>query len=461
MFDHQEELDEYLEKIEELIKNKQYARLRDLFLPMEPADIALLLEEAGEEQMPLLYRLLPKELAAEVFVELESDSQEMLINGFSNTELKEVLDELYLDDAVDIVEEMPASVVIRILDKATPEMRKSINEILQYPEDSAGSIMNMEFLSLKKDMTVEDAFKRIRRIGGELETINILYVTDPTRHLLGVLSVRDLLLAEEDDLIEEIMDPNVVSVNTMDDKEDVAQALSKYDFLAMPVVDKEERLVGIVTVDDAMDVIEEETTEDFEKMAAMLPSDKPYLKAGIFATWRARLPWLMILMLSATFTGMILNHYESALAACLVLNSYIPMLSGTGGNSGTQASVAVIRALSLDEVDFSDILKVLWKELRVSLLCGSCLAAANFVKMQLVDRLLLGNAAVTPLVCLVVCLTIMFVVVFAKCVGCSLPLLAEKIGLDPAVMASPFITTIVDATSLLIYFRFASWLLGI
>ena len=271
MFDHQEELDEYLEKIEELIKNKQYARLRDLFLPMEPADIALLLEEAGGEQMPLLYRLLPKELAAELFVELEPDVQEMLIRGFSNTELKEVLDELYLDDAVDIVEEMPASVVIRILDKATPEMRKSINEILQYPEDSAGSIMNMEFLSLKKDMTVEDAFKRIRRIGGELETINILYVTDPTRHLLGVLSVRDLLLAEEDDLIEEIMDPNVVSVNTMDDKEDVAQALSKYDFLAMPVVDKEERLVGIVTVDDAMDVIEEETTEDFEKRPGRVP----------------------------------------------------------------------------------------------------------------------------------------------------------------------------------------------
>ena len=458
MFDHQEELDQYLENIEALIKNKQYARLRDLFLPMEPADIALLLEEAGEEEMPLLYRLLPKELAAEVFVELESDSQEMLINGFSNTELKEVLDELYLDDAVDIVE-MPASVVIRILDKATPEMRKSINEILKYPEDSTGSIMNMEFLSLKKDMTVEDAFKRIRRIGGELETINILYVTDPTRHLLGVLSVRDLLLAEEDDLIQDIMDPNVVSVNTMDDKEDVAQALSKYDFLAMPVVDKEQRLVGIVTVDDAMDVIEEETTEDFEKMAAMLPSDKPYLKSGIFATWRARLPWLMVLMLSATFTGMILNHYESALAACLVLNSYIPMLSGTGGNSGTQASVAVIRALSLDEVDFSDIFQVLWKELRVSLLCGVCLAGANFVKMQLVDRLLLGNAAVTPMVCLVVCLTILFVVVFAKCVGCSLPILAEKIGLDPAVMASPFISTIVDATSLLIYFRFASWFL--
>ena len=340
-------------------------------------------------------------------------------------------------------------------------MRKSINEILKYPEDSAGSIMNMEFMSLKKDMTVEDAFKRIRRIGSELETINILYVTDPTRRLLGVLSVRDLLLANEDDIIEDIMDPDVVWARTMDDKEDVAQALNKYSFLALPIVDMESRLVGIVTVDDAMDVIEEETTEDFEKMAAMLPSDKPYLRTGVLATWKSRLPWLMILMLSATFTGMILNHYESALAACLVLNAYIPMLSGTGGNSGTQASVAVIRALSLDEVDFSDVLKVLWKELRVSLLCGLCLAGANFVKMLVVDRLLLDNAEVTPMVCLVVCLTILFVVVFAKCVGCSLPLLAEKVGLDPAVMASPFISTIVDATSLLIYFRFASWLLGI
>ena len=461
MFDYESKMDQYLEKIEELSRSKQYAALRDLFLPMEPADIALILEEAGEEQMPLLYRLLPKELAVEVFVELEPDSQEMLINGFSNTELQEVLDELYLDDAVDIVEEMPASVVIRILDKATPEMRKSINEILKYPEDSAGSIMTVEYLSLKKDMTVADAFKRIRRIGGELETINILYVTDPTRHLLGVLSVRELLLAEEDDLIEDIMDPNVIWAKTLDDKEDVAQALSKYDFLAIPIVDMEQRLIGIVTVDDAMDVIEEETTEDFEKMAAMLPSDKPYLRATVWETWKARLPWLMILMLSATFTGMILNHFEDKLTVCLVLNAYIPMLSGTGGNSGTQASTAVIRALSLDEVDFSDTLKVIWKELRVSLLCGICLAAANFLKMQLVDRMLLGNDAVTPLVCFVVCLTILFVVVFAKCVGCSLPLLAEKIGLDPAVMASPFISTIVDATSLLIYFTFASHLLGI
>ena len=461
MINYQEDLERYQEEIEKLAAEKRYAELRDLFLPMEPADIALLLEEGKQELMPLLYRLLPKETAAEVFVELEPESQELLINGFSNTELTEVLDELYLDDAVDIVEEMPASVVIRILDKATPEMRKSINEILKYPEDSAGSIMNMEFLSLKKDMTVADAFKRIRRIGGELETINILYVTDPTRHLLGVLSVRDLLLADEDDLIEDIMDPDVVWAKTTDDREDVAQALSKYDFLAMPIVDLEKRLVGIVTVDDAMDVIEEETTEDFEKMAAMLPSDKPYLRTGVLATWKARLPWLMVLMLSATFTGMILNHYENALAACLVLNAYIPMLSGTGGNSGTQASTAVIRALSLDEVDFSDVLKVLWKELRVSLLCGVCLAAANFAKMLLVDRMLLGNGAVTPMVCLVVCLTILFVVVFAKCVGCSLPILAEKVGLDPAVMASPFISTVVDATSLLIYFALASAFLGI
>ena len=461
MRDYEEKLDLYLQQIEDLFRSKKYAALREMFLPMEPADIALILEEVDEEQMPLLYRLLPKELAVEVFVELESDSQEMLINGFSNAELKEVLDELYIDDAADIVEEMPASLVWRILDKATPEMRKSINEILKYPEDSAGSIMNVEYLSLKAEMTVEDAFKRIRRIGGELETINILYVTDATRHLVGALSVRDLLLAEEDDLIADIMDDNVVWAKTTDDKEDVAQALSKYDFLAMPVVDMEQRLVGIVTVDDAMDVIEEETTEDFEKMAAMLPSDKPYLRTGVWETWKSRIPWLLILMLSATFTGMILNHYENALAACIVLNAYIPMLSGTGGNSGTQASVAVIRALSLDEVNFADIFRVIWKELRVSFLCGVCLAAANFSKMFLIDRLLLGNDAVTLTVAFVVCLTILFVVVFAKFVGCSLPLLAEKIGLDPAVMASPFITTIVDATSLLIYFTLASAFLKI
>ncbi len=457
MFDYEE----YVKKVEDLLQRKQYAALRDLLLPMEPADIASLLEESGEENMPLLYRLLPKELAAEVFVELEADSQEMLINGFSNNELREVLDELYLDDVADIVEEMPATVVIRILDKATPEMRKSVNELLKYPEDSAGSIMNMEFLSLKKDMTVEDAFKRIRRIGGDMETINTLYVTDPTRRLLGVLSVRDLLLAESDDLIEDIMDTNVVSVTTTDDKEDVAQAMSKYDYLSMPVVDQENRLVGIVTVDDAMDVMEEEATEDIEKMAAITPTDKPYLKTSVFDTFKARIPWLLLLMVSATFTGLIITNFEASLAVVPVLTAYIPMLMDTGGNCGSQASVTVIRALSLDEVDFSDILSVIWKELRVALLCGAVLAIANFAKMMLVDRMLLGNTSLEPLVAAIVCLTLVCAVAVAKFVGCTLPLLAKKIGLDPAVMASPFITTIVDALSLLIYFQFAKNLLGI
>ena len=461
MFDREEEMDRYLDEIKDMLRRKQYAAVRDLLLPLEPPDIAMLLEESGEEFMPLLYRLLPKELAAEVFVELESESQEMLINGFSNTELKEVLDELYLDDAVDIVEEMPASVVIRILDKATPEMRKSINEMLQYPEDSAGSIMNVEYLSLKKDMTVEDAFKRIRRIGGELGTINILYVTDPTRHLQGVLSVRDLLLADEDDRIEEIMDPNVVSVTTLDDKEDVAQAMSKYDYLAMPVVDQENRLIGIVTVDDAMDVMEEEATEDMEKMAAITPTDKPYLKTSVRSTFQARIPWLLLLMVSATFTGLIITSFENSLAVLPVLTAYIPMLMDTGGNCGSQSSVTVIRALSLSEVNFSDTFQIIWKELRVALLCGVCLAVANFVKMMLVDRLLLGNTALSPLIAAVVCGTLVCTVLCAKFVGCTLPLLAKKIGLDPAVMASPFITTIVDALSLLIYFAFSKSLLGV
>lgn len=461
MFDYESNMDQCLEKIEELVRSKKYAELRDLFLPMEPADIALILEDAGEEQMPLLYRLLPKELAVEVFVELEPDSQEMLINGFSNTELQEVLDELYLDDAVDIVEEMPASVVIRILDKATPEMRKSINEILKYPEDSAGSIMTVEYLSLKKDMTVSDAFKRIRRIGGDLETINILYVTDPTRHLLGVLSVRDLLLAEEDDLIEDIMDPHVIWAKTIDDKEDVVHAFSKYDFIAMPVVDLEQRLVGIVTVDDAMDVMEDEATEDIEKMAAITPSDRPYLKTPVFDIFKARIPWLLLLMISATFTGQIISGFEDALAAATVLTAYIPMLMDTGGNSGSQASVTVIRGISLEEISFSDFFHVVWKEIRVAVICGVTLAAANFVKLMLVDRMLFGNTMLTLPVALVICCTMVFTILCAKLVGCSLPLLAKKIGFDPAVMASPFITTIVDAISLLIYFQFASHLLGI
>ena len=454
------ELGNLQETIEECLEQKEYARLRDLLVPLEAADIAMLCTALGEK-VPLVFRLLPKELAAEVFVELDSDEQELLIQSFSNTELKEVLDELYLDDTVDIVEEMPANVVKRILRHCDPEMRKSINEILKYPEDSTGSIMTMEFVDLKQTMTVEAAFKRIRRTGLDKETINICYVIDEQRHLIGLLSIRTLVLADEDDVIGDIMQTNIISVHTLDDKETTALALSKYGFLALPVVDTENRLVGIVTVDDAMDVLQEEATEDIELMAAILPSDKPYLKTGVFETWKARTPWLLVLMLSATFTGIILTHFENALSACAVLTAFIPMLSGTGGNSGTQASTAVIRALSLGEVRLSDLMRVLWKEFRVSLCCGICLAAANFVKMMLVDRILMNNPAVTPWVALVVCCTLVGTVLCAKLVGCSLPILAEKIGFDPAVMASPFISTIVDSISLLIYFRFATLILGI
>ena len=460
MLEQARKREELLEAIEEYIREKRYAQLRDLLLPMAPADIASVCADLGEE-VPLMFRLLPKELAAEVFVELDSDEQEMLIQSFSNTELKEVLDELYLDDTVDIVEEMPANVVKRILRHSDPEMRKSINEILKYPEDSTGSIMTTEFVDLKQSMTVEAAFKRIRRTGPDKETINVCYVIDEQRHLIGLLSIRTLLLADEDDIIGDIMETNIISVHTLDDQETTARALSKYDFLALPVVDTENRLVGIVTVDDAMDVLQEEVTEDIELMAAILPSDKPYLKTGVLETWKARTPWLMILMLSATFTGIILTRFENSLSACAILTAFIPMLSGTGGNSGTQASTAVIRALSLGEVRFSDLLRVLWKEFRVSLCCGICLAAANFVKMMIVDRWLMRNPEVTPLVALVVCATLVGTVLCAKLVGCSLPILAEKVGFDPAVMASPFISTIVDSISLLIYFRFATLLLGI
>ena len=449
------------ETLAALVEAKKYTTLRDILVTMNASDIAALFEDLPEEKLPLLFRLLPKELAAETFVEMEPEAQELLIQGFSDNELKEVVDELYVDDAVDLVEEMPANVVKRILKQADPEMRKMINEILKYPEDSAGSIMTTEYVDLKAAWTVEDALKHIRRNASEKETINISYVSDAHRHLIGVLSIRNLLMANDDDIIGDIMETSVISVHTLDDQESTAQVLSRYDVLALPVVDKEDRLVGIVTIDDAFDVMEEETTEDFEKMAAMLPSDKPYLKTGVFETWWARTPWLLILMLSATFTGIILTHFESALMSCAILTSFVPMLSGTGGNSGTQASTAIIRALSLGEVKFNDCLQVLWKEFRVSICCGICLAVANFGKMMLVDRWLMHNPDVTVAVALVVCATLVCTVACAKLVGCSLPILAEKIGFDPAVMASPFISTIVDSLSLLIYFKLATMLLGI
>ena len=448
-----------LEQLMELVQTKQFRKLRSILMEMNEVDVAEFLDELGPEETILVFRLLPKEQAAEVFAELEdSDDQERLINALNDKELREVLDELYLDDTVDVIEDMPANVVSRILRNSDPASRSQINQLLNYPKDSAGSIMTTEYVFLHPDATVEESFARIRKEGMDKETIYTCYVTQ-NRVLLGVVTVRRLLLSAYETKIRDIMETNVLSVNTHDDKEDVAQMLNKYDLSAIPVVDGDNRLVGIVTFDDAMDVIEEETTEDFEKMAAILPSDKPYLKTGVFETWRSRIPWLMLLMLSATFTGIIITKFESALAACVVLTSFIPMLSGTGGNSGSQSSVAVIRALSLDEIDFSDLIAVVWKESRVAVLCGICLACANFVKMMVVDRWLMNNPAVTPVVALVVCLTLVFTVLCAKVVGCTLPMAAEKIGIDPAVMASPFITTIVDALSLLIYFFFATHLL--
>ena len=442
-----------------LLDLKKYHSLRDILATMNPSDIAYLLEELDERRLPLVFRLLPKELAAEAFVEMDSDQQELLIRGFSDTELKEVLDEMFVDDAVDIVEEMPANVVKRILAQADPDMRKQINEILRYPEDSAGSIMTTEYVSLRPSMTVGEAILRIRRTGVDKETIYTCYVTQD-RHLIGMVSVKDLLLCSNDDTpIREIMEENVISVSTHDDQEQVAQMFSKYNFLALPVTDAEGRMVGIVTFDDAMDVMEDEATEDMEVMAAMLPSDKPYAKEGVFELVKRRIPWLLMLMLSATFTGLIITHFENALAVCTALTAFIPMLMGTGGNSGSQASVAIIRSISLGEVESKDLPWIVWKEIRVAVLCGVILAVCNFVKMLLVDRLLMNNPDITVTVALVVCVTLVFVVLAAKTIGASLPIVAKKIGLDPAVMASPFITTIVDALSLLIYFAVASAML--
>lgn len=445
-----------LTAIDALFDKKRYPALRDILISMNAVDLAALFNEVSDKSLPFLFRLLPKELAAETFVEMDSDAQELLIRSFSDTELKEVVDELYVDDAVDLIEEMPANVVKRILKQAEPETRKIINELLKYPEDSAGSIMTTEFVTLRPDMSVEDAIKRIRRTGLDKETVNTCYITDEQRRLIGAVSLRGLILADEDSVISDLMESNVISVNTQEDQETVAQELAKYGFTAIPVTDNEGRLVGIVTVDDAMDVLEEEVTEDISKMAAVTPSDKPYLKTGVFEIWKNRIPWLLLLMVSATFTGMIITKFENALAAQAVLTAFIPMLMDTGGNSGSQASVTVIRALSLGEADFHALPRVIWKECRVAVLCGISLAIVSFGKLMLIDRLLLSNPSITVSVCLVVCAALAVTVVVAKLVGCTLPILAKKIGFDPAVMASPFITTIVDALALLIYFRFAS-----
>ncbi len=448
-----------------MLEDKKYATLRDILVTMNPSDIAGLFDGLEEKQIPVMYRLLPKELAAETFVEMEADAQELLIRGFSDNELKEVLDELYVDDAADIVEEMPANVVKRILKHADPEMRHSINQILRYPENSAGSIMTTEYVSLRPSMTVEEAILRIRRQGVDKETIYTCYVTAKDRTLMGVVTVKDLLLADDDETkIEELMQKNMadlIFVSTKTDQEDVALMFNKYDFLALPVVDGENRMVGIVTVDDAMDVMEEEATEDMELMSGMIPSEKPYLRSSSFELFKNRIPWLMLMMVSATFTGLIMTAFEDALAAQIALSAFIPMLMGTGGNSGSQSSVTVIRGLSLGELEFSDIGVILWKEIRTALMCGIALATVCFAKIWLVDHLMLGNDNITLMVDLVVCLALCVTVVVAKIVGCLLPMAAKAVKLDPAVMASPFISTIVDALSLLVYFLFAKILLNL
>ncbi len=445
-----------------MLEGKKYATLRDILSTMNPNDVAGLFDGLEEKQIPLMYRLLPKELAAETFVEMEPEAQELLIRGFSDNELKEVLDELYVDDAADLVEEMPANVVKRILKTADPEMRKSINQILRYPESSAGSIMTTEFVSLRPHMTVEEAILRIRRQGVDKETIYTCYVLAKDRKLIGLVTVKDLLLAEDDEMtIEELMITNMIFVNTLTDQEEVAKMLSKYNFLAMPVVDGEGRMVGIVTFDDALDVLEEEATEDMELMGGMTPSEKPYLRSSAFELFKNRIPWLMLMMVSATFTGLIMTAFEDALAAQIALSAFIPMLMGTGGNSGSQSSVTVIRGLSLNELDFSDIGVILWKEIRTALMCGIALAVVCFGKIWLVDHMLMGNENITLMVDLVVCCALCVTVVVAKIVGCLLPMAAKAVKLDPAVMASPFISTIVDALSLLVYFLFAKTLLHI
>jgi len=445
--------------LQTLLSEKKYATIRDILVTMNPADIAAVFEGVETDKLPLLFRLLPKELAAESFVEMESDQQEALIRGISDSELRQVMDELYVDDAVDIVEEMPANVVQRILAQSDPEMRKEINEILQYPENSAGSVMTTEYVKLSPGMTVGDAILRIRRTGVDKETIYTCYVLD-NRLLVGTVSVKNLLLAPSDlQTIDSIMDTTLITVTTHTDQEEVARMMSKYNLLAIPVVDGDNRMVGIVTFDDAMDVMEDEATEDIEIMAGMTPSDKTYLRSSPLDLFRHRIPWLALLMVSATFTGLILTSFEEKLAKMVILTAFIPMLMDTGGNSGSQSSVTVIRALSLNELEFKDILKVIWKELRTAVLCGLALGAVAFAKIMLFDGMLLRTEGVNAMVGMVVALTVLFTVMLAKIVGCTLPMLAKKLGFDPAVMASPFITTIVDALSLLVYFGIATMLL--
>ncbi len=448
-----EELKDY-EVVRELLETKQYTKLRQFLAEMNDADIAVCMEELEDTDMLKVFRILPKDLAADVFSYLEVDNQQMIITSLSDKEAANIINNLMADDATDLMEEMPASVVKKLLANADPDVRRDINHLLRYPEDSAGSIMTVEFVDLKENLTVTQAIERIRKVGVDSETINICYVLDAQRKLIGTVALRYLLLSKEDDIIGDIMHENIISINTMMDQEEVAAQFKKYDFTSMPVVDNENRLVGIITVDDVVDIMVEEATEDMEKMAAILPGDKPYMRTSVWENFKKRIPWLLLLMVSAAFTGAIISSFEEALSVYSALIAFIPMLMGTGGNAGGQASVTVIRGLSMGEIEYRDVPGVMWKEIRVAILCGLCLALANFGKLMVFDRVGIPVA-------MVVSLTLVVVVLMAMLLGCLLPVLAKRIGLDPAVMASPFITTIVDALSLVVYFKVAVVILGI
>ena len=454
-------VDKRNDELMELLESRSMKQLRERLNEMPEFDVAEFLSSLEDNRMPMLFRLLSKERAAEVFANLDAPDQERIINSITDSELAGIVEELYVDDAVDMMEELPANVVKRVMRTATAETRNLINQYLHYPENSAGSIMTAEFVDLKKYMSVKESFARIRRIGEDKETIYICFVTSADRKLEGIVTVKDLLLADPDTVIEDLMDRNVIYAVTTEDQESVSEKFSDYDLMAMPVVDKENRLVGIVTVDDIIDVMEQEATEDIQLMAGMTPSDKPYLRTRITEFWRNRIPWLLFLMLSATFTSMILTSFEDMLAVVPGLVAFIPMLMGTGGNSGAQSATAVIRSLSLGDIEPKDALAVIWKEWRVAVLCGASLSVINFGKMLLLDHLILGNPSVTVLIAATVSLSIVFIVMFAKLVGSLLPIGAERIGLDPAVMANPLISTLTDAVSLLIYIYVAKLILHI
>ena len=442
-----------IENIKELVETKKFTEVKKILSDMNEFDIATMMSEIKEELLPKVFRLLPKDMASDVFANMEEDVQIKLIKSLTKNEAVDIIEDMYTDDAADLFDEMPATLVSKLLSGVSKETRSSINKLLKYPDNSAGSLMAMEYIHLKKGLTIKESIDRIRKQKEDFVSYDSCFVTDNSRKLLGYIEVKDLLINPMDTLIDDIMQESTHSLTTLMDQEEVANIFMDYDYQTLPVVDSENRLVGIITIDDIVDIIEEEATEDIEKMAAITPTDKPYIKTGVFETWKKRIPWLLLLMISATFTGSIITHFESALASYVALTAFIPMLMDTGGNAGSQASVSVIRSLSLDEIDYKDVFKVLWKEFRVSLLCGITLALANFIKLILLDR-------VSILIALVVCITLVVTVMFAKLIGSSLPILAKRLGFDPAVMASPFITTLVDAASLIIYFKMAGILLG-